>query len=155
MKYPAVLSLLVSALTVAGCGGKSDTDNAVPPPTSAPNNAQVGTQSPVNPEVTPPPSSATVSAPPPAPVVPPPGTGDASSSASSGPGLLEGAPKDAVPDLINLNNAFQAFRSVEMRSPRTLNELLSSGQIKSLPQPPAGMRYYIDERNLRIILVKE
>lgn len=57
--------------------------------------------------------------------------------------------------LVNLNSAYQSFRSVEMRSPKDLNELVTSKRIDQLPPAPTGKAYKIDEPNLRIILVNQ
>ena len=87
---------------------------------------------------------------------PPPAVGaSAPAAGTSVPGVLEGANAFSVPDLVNLNNAYQAFRSVEMRSPRDLNELVTSKQLESIPPAPGGKKFAIDEANLRIILVNQ
>lgn len=57
--------------------------------------------------------------------------------------------------LVNLNSAYQAFRSIEMRSPKDLNELITSKRIDQIPPAPPGTQYKIDEPNLRIIAVKQ
>lgn len=79
----------------------------------------------------------------------------APAAGKSVPGVLEGANAFSAPDLVNLNNAYQAFRSVEMRSPRDLNELVTSKQLESIPPAPGGKKFVIDEANLRIILVNQ
>lgn len=135
-------------LIVAGC---SDNDSAVPAPNAAPAPSAVGVQ---------PADSVSSVVPPPvtAPAAPPPASPNQPSAAaaptSSGPGLLQDVEPDYVHVLININNAYQDFRSSEMRSPRDFNELLSSGKLKEMPPAPAGKRYFIDEPNLRVILIK-
>jgi len=69
--------------------------------------------------------------------------------------LLENVDKDYVHHLVNINHAYQDFRSIEMRSPKDLNELVTSKRIDQLPPAPPGKMYKIDEPHLRIILVNQ
>ena len=137
-----------ATILIAGC---SDKEAAVPPaksnaPAPAPSVAPAATTpAPVAPPpVAPPPTAATA-----------PQTKDAANQTTSGPGLLENVDKDYVQYLISLNNAYQEFRSAQMRSPKDLNELVAFGRIKELPPAPPGKRYFIDEPRLRIIAIKE
>lgn len=111
----------------------------------------MGTSTPVAAPPTAPPPAATSATPG---ATPPPGA-PATQAGKNVPGVLEGANAYSMADLVNLNNAYQAFRSVEMRSPRDLNELVTSKQIDSLPPAPGGKKFVIDEANLRIILVNQ
>ena len=142
--------ILVGSLLIAGC---SEKETPTPPPPGTPATAPtVGNQPAVAP-VAPPPVAA-----PAAPATPPPTTGSAPAAAPaahSGPGLLDNVDKEYVHHLINLNNAYQSFRSVEMRSPRDLNEMVTAKRIDQIPPAPAGKMYKIDEPNLRIILVNQ
>jgi hypothetical protein len=42
---------------------------------------------------------------------------------------------------LGLNQAIQTFYTHEGRYPKSLNELAGSEYMRSLPQPPAGMKY--------------
>jgi len=144
------LSLGGAFLLLTGC---SDGDDAQPPAPLPP---------PAQADMAPPADASSVVAPPPpavaadpamAPAAPAPGASTAIDQ--NVPGVLEGANAFSMPDLVNLNNAYQAFRSVEMRSPKDLNELVTSKQIQAIPPAPGGKKFMIDERNLRIILVNQ
>ncbi|HEY1173906.1 MAG TPA: hypothetical protein VGH19_21255 [Verrucomicrobiae bacterium] len=145
--FAATLIAISSGLV--GCGG--DSDSGTPAPSAPPTAADVQVNQPQNTAaVTPPPAGATA---PEAPVAPPPGT--PATSAPTGPGLLNNVEAEFLPHLVNLNNAYQSFRSIEMRSPKDLNELVTAKRLDQLPPTPPGKKYKIDEPNLRIIIVNE
>jgi hypothetical protein len=139
--------ILAGSLIIAGCSE----EKPVPPPAPVNPAPAVGAQ-PVTSPVAPPP----VSAPAATPAAPPPGTAAITPAATAKiPGLIDNVDKDYVHHLLNLNNAYQGFRSIEMRSPRDLNELVTSKRIDQLPPAPPGKMYKIDEPNLRVILVNQ
>lgn len=89
-------------------------------------------------------------APPPAPVVET--TSATTTTAASKPEVLVTALGDVEPELKPIQMAIQSFEAQNKRMPMNVEELVSSGAIQSLPPPPAGKIYFIDQGTKRIRL---
>ncbi len=44
-------------------------------------------------------------------------------------------------DVVQVNQAISQFQAAEGRNPKSLEELVSEGYLKGIPQPPRGMKY--------------
>ncbi|HEY1171121.1 MAG TPA: hypothetical protein VGH19_07140 [Verrucomicrobiae bacterium] len=59
---------------------------------------------------------------------------------------------DVEPELKPIQNAIETFQAQNKRMPLHVDELVSSGAIQSLPTPPPGKIYFIDQATKRIRL---
>lgn len=143
----SIVVLFAAGLLFSGCSDGGDSD--VPAPSAVPAPATVDAQPSSDASAFTPPVASPVALPPTQPGQP------AAAPASSGSGILDNVDKDYIHHLVNLNSAYQGFRSIEMRSPHDLNELVTSKRIDVIPPAPPGKIYKIDEPNLRIILVNK
>jgi len=63
------------------------------------------------------------------------------------------APGDVMePELKPIQDAIQNFETQNKRIPLNVQELVESGALKSLPKPPPGKIYFIDQSTKRIRL---
>jgi hypothetical protein len=122
MKKSFLLSLVMTGLVFAGCGGGDD--GALPAAPSAPaGDVSIGGATPQ---------------PGPAPAAIP---GQTS----------EPAPAQAIePQLAPLQSAIQTFEQQNKRMPLTVQEMVDAGVLKSVPPPPAGKLYYIDQATKQV-----
>jgi len=56
------------------------------------------------------------------------------------------------PELKPIQDAIQNFETQNKRIPLNVQELVESGALKSLPKPPPGKIYFIDQSTKRIRL---
>ena len=72
-------------------------------------------------------------------------------------GAVATAQKRAVKtiDSVNLSQAIQMFQAQEERNPKSLNELVSSGYLHRLPQPPPGMKFDYDPKTGQVKVVPQ
>lgn len=54
-----------------------------------------------------------------------------------------------------LSVALREFRSVNLRFPKDLNELVTAGLLPKAPEPPNGKKFAIDQRNFQIVVVDQ
>lgn len=118
MKKSFLLSLVMTGLIFAGCGGGDD--GALPAAPSAPaGDVSIG-------------ASVPQSGPAPAAI----------------PGQTsEAAPSQAVePQLAPIQSAIQTFEQQNKRMPMNVQEMVEAGVLKEMPRPPAGKLYVIDQQ---------
>ena len=58
-------------------------------------------------------------------------------------------------DTAGLNQAIQMFYATEGRYPKTLNELVGTGQLSKLPSAPAGMKYDYNPKTGQVKVVPQ
>jgi len=61
---------------------------------------------------------------------------------------------EKVVDTASVKRAVQTFHASEDRYPQDLNELVKSGYMPALPQPPAGMKFQYDRATGEVRLVR-
>jgi hypothetical protein len=76
--------------------------------------------------------------------------------AAGGEGSAGGAtavpPAGTAGDLVRLSRALRTFVETEKHVPKSLEELVAAGTIASLPAPPAGRKFVIDDVALDVKL---
>lgn len=61
---------------------------------------------------------------------------------------------EKVVDTASVKRAVQMFYASEDRYPKDLNELVKSGYMPALPQPPAGMKFQYDQTSGEVKIVR-
>jgi len=123
---------------LAGCGGGGDEAAPVAAPVAAaPAGATVG------------PAPATTEAPPP--VAPPGSSAPATLTPAAPAGPAESAPLDATAQE-RILAAMQSYVIDNSASPKSLEELVTRGYLKSLPAAPAGKKWVYNPEKLAIEL---
>ena len=75
-----------------------------------------------------------------------PGTPNATNQAAANPA------DDATAALDILSQAVRKFGAEKQRVPKSLDEVVAAGYIKTLPQPPPGKRFSIDAKRMTVFL---
>jgi len=122
MKNNYLLSLVMAALLLAGCGGGSEDAELSAVPMAPSGDVSIGA----------------VTEPVPAgPAIPGQTTG--------------AAPSEAVePQLAPIQIAIQTFEQQNKRMPVNVEEMVAAGILKNLTPPPAGKLYYIDHATKQV-----
>jgi nitrous oxide reductase accessory protein NosL len=62
---------------------------------------------------------------------------------------------DLAATLSNLTQALRKYSFEHQRLPKTFSEVVAAGYVKDMPQAPAGKKFEIDAKTVRVILVKQ
>ena len=52
-----------------------------------------------------------------------------------------------------MTQALRKYSAEKRRVPKTLNEVVSAGYLKTIPQPPAGKKFAIKADRVQVVLV--
>ena len=60
---------------------------------------------------------------------------------------------DATALLAQLTQAVRKYGAEKQRVPASLNEVVSAGYVRAMPQPPPGKKFAINPKRMEVILV--
>lgn len=130
--------MLLCGLVLAGCGKKEAPPPSEPAAKTAPTSGSV--------------EKLIGDAAPPAPAPVP---GAETTAPAAGQTAASGDPGSPADALKTLNAAIKFYVERENAPPKTLQDLLEGGGLKTLPVAPPGMKYIIDRPTLKAKLVKK
>lgn len=139
---PVAMAGLMAAMTLAGCGHKDEI--------KAPAKKEGGGSA--MPTLTQPAATAPAVPAPTAPTLAP----ETSADPAAKP-VTEGLNPQQMADLENMTVALRRFFNVEMRVPKSLDEVVKAGYLtqNDIPMAPGGRKFAIDPIDKRVILVNK